>query len=408
MDQDPTTEDQETVAPVAHEVDSNYAKRDIKIPAEKKHTGLIVGIIVAVVVLLCGGLALWFFAWYSNPNQVAYDAVNNLIQSENVGFEGGITILNSDEDSPLDMISIAFDSASSGLPNSSAAKVMFIFDAEQVEGDPQILIEVKNVVMRDGVIYLQIGGIMDSINSLELDEDTRSSLEIFLSTVEVIDNEWWQISIPDLLETMELPAEQTNIFTEMYHCATQAMTSDMSGEAAAIYKQNQFVEIKPSKRLAPDVESATNELTAGHKAYELSINKAKMASFVNRLPETKVAEDFFACYNDVASKYGGQRISASDFDEITADDVEWPDADQLRVFLEISQFGHKLRSVHFFTYDDDGQDAGGGTVMFKYDAVTVTPPESYRPITDLFDELSEIFSQLFTEPIEDSEEYVWD
>lgn len=408
MDQDPTTVNQETAPKATHEVDSNYTKHDIKIPSEKKRTGLIIGIVVAVLLILCGGLILWFYLWYSNPDQVAYDAMTHLIEAENVGIEGGITIMNPDEDSALKMLSIAFDTASNNLPNSTAAKIMFIFDADKVEGDPQILIEVKNIVMRDGVIYLQIGGIIDSINSLEIDDDTRASMEYFLSTLEVIDNEWWQISIPDLLETMELPAQQNDALTGMYRCAMQAVSSDMSGEIATIYKQNQFVEIKSSKQLAPDNEDVVATLEAGHKAYELTINKDKMASFVNRLPETQTATDFFACYNDVAKQYGGERLSASDFDEISAEDVEWPDSEQLRVFLEISQFEHRLRSAHVFTYDDDGRSTGGGTLMFKYDAVTVNPPESYRPITELFDELSEMFSQMFMVPVEENEEELWD
>lgn len=408
MDQDPTTVNQETTPKVTHEVDSNYTKHDIKISSEKKRTGLIVGIVVAVLLALCGGLILWFYLWYSNPDQVAYDAMTHLIEAENVGIEGGISIINPDEDSALKMLSIAFDASSNNLPSSTAAKIMFIFDADKVEGDPQILIEVKNIVMRDGVIYLQIGGIMDSINSLEIDDDTYASMEYFLNTLEVIDNEWWQISIPDLLETMELPAQQNDALTGMYRCAMQAVNSDMSGEIATIYKQNQFVEIKSSKQLAPDAEDVVDALEAGHKAYELTINKDKMASFVNRLPETQTANDFFACYNDVAKQYGGERLSANDFDEISAEDVEWPDSEHLRIFLEISQFEHRLRSVNIFTYDDDGQTTGGGIVVFKYDAVTVNPPESYRPITELFDELSEMFSQMFMVPIEENEEELWD
>lgn len=189
MDQDPTTVNQEPTEVVAHEVDSNYAKHDIKIPREKKRTGLIIGIVVAVLAVILGGLALWFCLWYSNPDQVAYDAMNNLLRAENVGFEGGFTILNPDEDDALKMIIISFDSASSGLPNAASAKVQFIFNPDYVEGDPRVLIEVKNIVMRDGVIYLQIGGIMDSINSVEIDDDERESMEVFLSTLEVIDNE---------------------------------------------------------------------------------------------------------------------------------------------------------------------------------------------------------------------------
>ena len=75
MEQNPTTENQETAEPVVHEVDSSYTMRDIKLSHGKSHKGLIIGIIVAVL-LVCGGLAAWFCFWYNNPDQVAYEAVN--------------------------------------------------------------------------------------------------------------------------------------------------------------------------------------------------------------------------------------------------------------------------------------------------------------------------------------------
>lgn len=398
MEQNPTTANQETAEPVVHEVDSSYTKRDIKLPHEKSHKGLIVGIIAAVILLICGGVAAWFCFWYSNPDQVAYDAVNQLIKAENVGFEGGFAYFNPDEDSELKMVLISFDSASSSLPSSTSGKIQFVFNPEKVEGDPRVLIEVKNIVMQDGVIYLQLAGLMDSINSLELDEATRASLEVYLSTVEVIDNEWWQISVPDLLADTGMPEQQADAFSDIYQCTVQAMNSDMSGEVAEIYKQNQFVKVQPTKRLAPENSDSETELTAGYKAYELTIDKNKLAGFVNRLPETKVAEDFFACYSQAMydAGYVGSKdhLSADDFEEITADDVAWPDAEDMRVYLEISRFGHKLRSAHVYAYDD-GEYLAGGTILFKYENVVVNPPESYRPVTDLFAELAEMFNQIF-------------
>lgn len=397
MEQNPTTENQETAEPVVHEVDSSYTKRDIKLSHGKSHKGLIIGIIVAVL-LVCGGLAAWFCFWYNNPDQVAYEAVNQLIKAENVGFEGGFSFFNPDEDSELEMILVSFDSASSSLPNSTSGKIQFIFDPEKVEGEPRVLIEVKNIIMQDGVIYLQLAGLMDSINSLEIDEDTRASLEVYLDTIEVIDNEWWRISIPDLLAEAELPEAQTSAFGDVYQCIVQAANSDVSGEVTEIYKQNQFVKVQPSKWLAPDDSDSFEELTAGYKAYELTVDKEKLASFVNRMPETKVAEDFFACYSQAVYDAGytndKKSLSASDFAEITAEDIEWPDAEDMRIYLEISRFGHQLRSAHVYTYDD-GEYVAGGVVLFKYDTVVVSAPESYRPITDLFTELSGMFNQMF-------------
>lgn len=410
MDQDYQETDQELQEsaaldePVAHEVDSNYAVRDIKLAPEKKRKGLIIGAVAAAIVVVLGGLAAWFLIWYNNPTQVAFDAMNQLFQAQNVGLEGELVFNNPDPDSTLQSVNITFDSASKNLPSSSSAQVSLVFNPSVVQGDPQVSVTAQNVIMKDGIIYLQIAGLVDSINSLPLDDDARASMELFISALELIDNEWWQISLTDLADIIKLTEEQTNYATESYACALQLANADRADELSAIYKQNQFVKVKSSPSLAPDTETAP-ELSAGHKAYLLTLDKSQLAGFINALPDAASTQEFIACHNGVAQKYGATEIDASDIAEVDESDIDWPGTDRLQVYLEISQWGHQLRSAQIFTYDDEGTYTGGGVVKFKYDAVAVNPPESYRPISELFEELFEIFSPALVEMLQ---QYVYE
>lgn len=420
MGEDPTTVNQETTTQVVHEVDSSYAQHDIKIPREKKgRIGLIIGIIIGLLVLIGGGIAIWFFAWYNNPEQVAYDAMMHFFQAENVGFEGGLTFFFDDkgqpigvpdpsdgeyyysETSPIKSVIISFDNASSTLPNAASAKITFLFNPEVVTGNPRVNIAIQNVFLRNGDLYLQISGLVDSIKTIEVDEDERKAMEIYLNMIELIDNEWWRISIPELLEEMQVPSEQADTLTSAYRCVIDAISQNNSDELAQIYKQHRFVKVTPTKQLGTESEYA--ELAAGHKAYELSLDKEELAEYLNRVMETERTTEIYGCINQALTAYGSDhQFSVDDVPEISASDIEW--SDQNKIYLEISQFGHQLRSATPYFYDDDGNYIGSGTILFKYDPVTVTAPDNYRPITDLFTELADFVGQMIMEQYSYEEE----
>ncbi len=109
--------------------------------------------------------------------------------------------------------------------------------------------QVSTVFMRDGVIYIQFSDLVESIEKLKLDQDTKDALSLYLDTIEVIDNEWWQISIPDIIDSLELESMQSNSIKEVYSCVVEAMDSDISGEMARFYGANKFCKLNKSIRM---------------------------------------------------------------------------------------------------------------------------------------------------------------
>lgn len=394
-------------SPDTHPVDSGHVDHDIELhhtngKKAKSKTPLILGIVAGALALILAGIAVWFFVFYNNPDKVAYDAINHLITADHVSINGGFSILpNEDTESPFSMLILNIDSSSTSLPNASTANLLVAFKGETEDNSDgaTLNLEIGTVEMADGVIYLQVSGIMDSLESLGVSSEDLGEAESFFSTLELIDNEWWEISIPDVVDSLELEAGAADGIKEIYSCAVTAINSDYSGEVANLYSNNRFVEVTPTDRIitSPDIDgSAYPEAASGHNLYEVTLNREKLASFVNAIPMTTVATQFFDCYNVAVEEYQlGDPVDLENINEISADEIEtW--ADDLHVYLEISTFGHKLRAIHTYQYHDNMQLSAG--FLFTYEPAVVSAPESYRPITELVDELSEAISQL---PVED-------
>lgn len=377
--QETTSKLETTDVPEANKIDqSNNLSHNSK---NSNHIGMILGIIAVVIILGIIGVAVWFFGFYSNPDKVAYDAVENLLIAPNVITSGSVVIETDIDDSPLKRLSFELENSSRTLPSSSTARLLLEFT-----NDMDIDLQVSTVFMRDGVIYIQFSDLVESIEKLKLDQDTKDALSLYLDTIEVINNEWWQISIPDIIDSLELESMQSNSIKEVYSCAVEAMDSDISGEMARFYGANKFLQIEQVNK---DAISNYQGSSWDNNLYQISINKQKYADFVNQIPETDTVQDFFDCYNDVMRKYGGddaEQIDLSDIDEISADDVEW--SEDFILYAEISRFNHRLNRI--FGEKTEDQIKMSVSLALDYQEVEVSAPSSYRPLTDLIDEITEI------------------
>ena len=364
---------------------------------KKSRKGLVAIIILVVLVILGLVGAGVYFCWYNNPEQVAYDAVTQLARADNIALEGELLLSARSTDSPVQRVTVDFDSASSSLPYATSAKVTVFFRTDSTDDTKidKFSISLQNVIMKDGVIYLQISGLMDSVENLIPDEDMRSELEIYLGTLEIIDNEWWKIDLAEVLNELDLPSSQVKALTGIYDCALEAANRDSRNEVVELYKQNRFVNIERTKYLEPESDSAHTVIEPGHQAYRLSLDKAKMADFANRTVESETTSEFITCYNKVARKYGGNTIDLSDITEISADDVEV--SEDIYVGLEISNFGHRIRSIHFQSEDTNADYEFDGAVLIKYVDAVVEAPSEYRPISDLIMEIVELIAPLIEE-----------
>lgn len=345
----------------------------------KKGKGWLIGIIIAAILFLsiCGA-AIWYFVFYNNPDKVAYDAINNLITANNVMIDGGIGVISEDM-----QILIDIDSTSSKLPNSSTVKALLTTTAGGDEESFSINLDIGSIQMKDGDIYLQVSGILDSLKKAGIDEDDED-YALMLDYLEEFEGEWWKISIPEIVDEFEL-GEFGEGIKEAYTCVVKAANADNSAALAKLYDQNRFIKVDPIKEIRKDNASSLPE--RGYKYYEVSFDKDKLANYVNSIPDLDHVKEVSNCLNDVFSEYydGSFEITS---ENISASDIDIPE--DLKVYLEISQFGHELRSIQG-SYDDteNGEDNEFSFgIVFKYDAApSVSAPSKYRPITELIEEI---------------------
>lgn len=370
---------------ISRPVDSNYIERDLRIPKDKSGKGssrtpVIIAAIVVALVLIFGGLAIWFFAFYNNPNKVMLDGINNVLNAENVSFNGGGSLMLREGDGSVQSVILNLDSSSSKLPNTTEASLLISFE----EGK-SINLKLGTVQMNDGVIYLRVSGIMDSLRSMDVSEELKEQSEDLFNALETIDGEWWRISVRELLQDMTEDDKVVDLYSEVYDCALNLSAKDNSQEIANLYKQHKFIEFEPVKSIGTDDGYVDYKAQAWHNLYEIKFDKAALAEFINAVPDTDTAKEMYTCINTAVRKYEprADEISADDFNEISADDIDIPS--QLHLFAEVSQFGHKIRSLWAYADDDDWKNSFA--VTLGYEKVEVSAPSEYRNITELFEEL---------------------
>lgn len=366
-------------------------------PPKKKKTGLIVGIIIAILLVLGGiGFGIWYFAVYQNPEKVVFDAVNNLITAKNVQTTGEVRFYApyEDDDETTVGFRIKLKNDAKTLPTATTAELsMFEIDLEDqsVVEDHEITIELGTVQMSDGVIYLRVSQLTDALDAF-FDEDSQGIFEAaFYEVAELIEGEWWRISIPELIDDLsdsglDLPDSELK---EYYNCAIQAISKDYSEEFSILYRRTPFVVFQ---------NVYEGQKVDGHFIYDVSLDYDNLADFLNELPHTEYSTEVIACYNNFlrATDNDDEIVSPSDIKKITASDLKDIFSEAPYLHLDITSSTHRLASITFSNSNDEHDELTfSGYFQFVYEPVEVSAPAEYRPITELFDEIGEIIYDLY-------------
>lgn len=361
-------------------------------PPKKHKVGIIVGIVIFLLFLIGGGaLAAWYFCIYNSPEVVAYDAVRQLVSAEHVSTSGTVRIASSepDKDGNITVAELKLTSASMRLPVNTYANLNISERNRnnEVVDDHEISLGLSFTVLSDGTIYFKTGDLSKTIDKAlsaeDADLDELDDMGQFAyAIVELLDNQTWQISLGDVLDEMDLDHSIADPITDFYNCALSA--TQESDDLAKLYDAHRFIQISKTDQAAD---------TSGDTRYQVALDYAVMADFVNALPETAGAEKAIVCYNNLADEFDFDHLSTSDFPEVEAKDLEKILPDDHQLYLEISDFGHQLRCIELKTKNDDVEinvDLG-----FDYAAVEVTAPTDYRPVTDLFEEVFGLVGEYF-------------
>lgn len=368
-------------------------------PPKKKHKGLAIFIIILLILLLgLGGLAAWYFLYYNNPDKIAYDAINGFLKQQTVVSDGVFTGKAKIDDGEV-LITVGLDNKSTTKSGDSTVNVkVSMLDANgDLLTDNQYEVELGGIIMEDGVMYFRTGKLMDSIDTFledmsvtidELDDSMRTVYKLLNN----VDGEWWQISVPDVIDSVIEDSNLAHSSKEFYSCLLNVAHGDTNSEIASIYNDNRFIGL------------VAKDHNGGITDYNVNIDYDKMASFANAMIESSSAKDAENCMHKYIVEDLGGTLEL---------DKTPTSADKIRESLEgteftfgIRDFGHELVSTSISTKQGDTEFFGG--LEFTHPEVTIEAPENYRPISDLVDMIIDAIMELASSEQGDDVDYIYD
>ena len=214
---------------------------------KKKKTGLIIGVVLGVIVLIAiVSAALVYFLWWQNPEKMVTDAMSSAIMSKKMTANGKVVVDMRDQGKIELNVKTATDSGK------SKANIDAKLDIKGVEKN--IPLKGDAVLDSDGTIYVKINNFKDLYGTLlEMVMESssggnlsRSQIETYRdqtlrkmsSEIDKMGNTWMKIS-PD-----EIGSE--------YRCGINALKKIQSDESVRkelvqIYQKNSYFTIKDSK-----------------------------------------------------------------------------------------------------------------------------------------------------------------
>lgn len=314
---------------------------DFQAAPKKKKTGLIIGIIAAV--LLIGGLVGAYF-WYQSPNKVVADAINKSNSAKIIKTKIKLSGLDLSESSPMGLkvsdleMEIAGDIKKMAFDYSATANLELM--GQKVPVKAKIMLVDK----RDIYFYLEdisklVDGFFDSMSSTLGSEYTSEFNKVkqqIEPVIAKIENKWVKLPLA------ELKSEASDDNNEVLVCVSDVMKNF---DADKYMEQAQAALEEHSFYQAGEVRTVD-----GNLAVKVAIDKDKLKDYGEKLSET----DFIKALNECSNpKVEYDDFDDDDYDFDYDDDltegmvVPKPDEPVLKnTEFIISKWGHQLKGVN--------------------------------------------------------------
>ena len=214
---------------------------------KKKKTGLIIGVVLGVIVLISiVSAALVYFLWWQNPEKMVTDAMSSAIMSKKMTANGKVVVDMRDQGKIELNVKTATDSGKSKANIDAKLNIKGVEKNIPLKGDA--------VLDSDGTIYVKINNFKDLYGTLlevvmesssggkmsraQIETYRDQTLRKMSSEIDKMGNTWMKIS-PD-----EIGSE--------YRCGINALKKIQSDESVRkelvqIYQKNSYFTIKDSK-----------------------------------------------------------------------------------------------------------------------------------------------------------------
>ena len=366
-----------TIADLATNPSANTASADATVKTKgKKKTGLIIGLAVAAVAVIGGGVgAIAYLNWHESPEQTLADAISNVWNAKNIQAEATITGEAKDKDSDFSKIELKMNMIATQNAASMSINTLSIDTKENGSYN----LSVESAYSLDDDIYFKIGGIKEAFDGAmkNVDKDEAEELEAISGMVggviEVLDNQWIKID-SDLLKEMGVK-DQYDCYKEK---AKALSSEDFKKKVAEIYENHGFIALKDDKVVKTE---------DGLSYYSIKIDDKESEAFgeeVEKLDEVKALTSCFDSELDTDDDEAEEWDD--DLDLEFNDDIKKEDEQRdYDLLVGISGWNHTLKAVEVKSSDDDADMSV--KLNLSYDEKAVELPGDAKNAKDLVEEL---------------------
>ena len=366
-----------TIADLATNSSANTASTDTTAKTKgKKKTGLIIGLAIAAVAVIGGGVgAIAYLNWHESPEQTLADAISNVWNAKNIQAEATITGEAKDKDSDFSKIELKMNMIATQNAASMSINTLSIDTKENGSYN----LSVESAYSLDDDIYFKIGGIKEAFDGAmkNVDKDEAEELEAISGMVggviEVLDNQWIKID-SDLLKEMGVK-DQYDCYKEK---AKALSSEDFKKKVAEIYENHGFIALKDDKVVKTE---------DGLSYYSIKIDNKESEAFgeeVEKLDEVKALTSCFDSKLDTDDDEDDELDD--DLDLEFNDDIKKEDEQRdYDLLVGISGWNHTLKAVEAKSSDDDADMSI--KLNLSYDEKAVELPGDAKNAKDLVEEL---------------------
>lgn len=366
-----------TIADLATNSSANTASTDATVKTKgKKKTGLIIGLAIAAVAVIGGGVgAIAYLNWHESPEQTLADAISNVWNAKNIQAEATITGEAKDKDSDFSKIELKMNM----IATQNAASMSINNLSIDTKENGSYNLSVESAYSLDDDIYFKIGGIKEAFDGAmkNVDKDEAEELEAISGMVggviEVLDNQWIKID-SDLLKEMGVK-DQYDCYKEK---AKALSSEDFKKKVAEIYENHGFIALKDDKVVKTE---------DGLSYYSIKIDDKESEAFGEEVEKLDEVKALTSCFD---SELGTDDDEADEWDDDL--DLEFNDdikkEDEQRdydLLVGISGWNHTLKAVEVKSSDDDADMSV--KLNLSYDEKAVELPGDAKNAKDLVEEL---------------------
>lgn len=343
---------------------------------KKKKTGLIIGIVLAILLLGLIGGGIAFYLIHESKERVIGDSIVNLIEANARQFDGTYTQTNlSDESDSYESFTLTFkgDNNSANFSGSGSLRI-------DLKEGKDIELEVSGAYISNDAIYVKINGIKKAIDDamkegmsssgsgLSSDDEMAFMMNIIGSIVKPLDDQWIKINASSLKPYADLKSG--------YDCMSNAIDGFAKEE-----NKEKIVEAYKNHPFVMDAEKDSKS-SDGLNYYYIKSDSEESKAFSEEIGKIDFVKDFKSCANIKSSK-----DDDDDESDLTSE-----------LSIGISPWAHELKQIKGTAKSKEYSVEMD--IKISYDDKSVTAPTGdAKTLDDLAKDLSKSIKDALSEQI---------